>query len=271
MLKMTDREFDQLAIFLKSNYGIKLHKEKKPLAVGRLSNVLLKLNLESFTKYFDYVISDKTGEAANELVNRITTNHTFFMREKEHFFYLRDEILPNLSKTLKEKDIRIWSARCSTGEEPYTIAMIMDEYFQEEKIYWDTKILATDISEKVLGIAHKGEYSNEKISVLPANWRLRYFNKVNEGKSILIDKIRNDVIYRKFNLAEETFPFKKKFHIIFCRNVMIYFDEQARKKLIQKFYNITESGGYLFIGHSESISREDIKYKYIMPAVYRKE
>jgi chemotaxis protein methyltransferase CheR len=107
--------------------------------------------------------------------------------------------------------------------------------------------------------------------VLPANWRLRYFNKVNEGKSILIDKIRNDVIYRKFNLAEETFPFKKKFHIIFCRNVMIYFDEQARKKLIQKFYNITEPGGYLFIGHSESISREDIKYKYIMPAVYRKE
>lgn len=271
MLKMTDMEFDQLAIYIRNNYGIKLCKEKKPLAVGRLSNVLHKLNLKSFSQYYDYIISDKTGEAANELVNRITTNHTFFMREKEHFFYLKDEILPYLSKTLKYKDIRTWSAGCSTGEEPSTIAMIMDEYFREEKIYWDTKILATDISGKVLEIARKGEYSNEKISVLPANWRMHYFNKVNMQNSILIDKIRNDVVYRKFNLAEGNFPFKKKFHIIFCRNVMIYFDDQARKSLIQKFYNITEPGGFLFIGHSESINREEIKYKYIMPAVYRKE
>jgi chemotaxis protein methyltransferase CheR len=271
MLKMTDREFDQLAGFIKSNYGIKLYKEKKPLAVGRLSNVVLRLNLKSFSQYYDYVISDKTGEAANELVNRITTNHTFFMREKEHFFYLRDEILPNLSKTLKDKDIRIWSAGCSTGEEPYTIAMIMDEYFQEEKIFWDTKILATDISEKVLGIARKGEYSNEKISALPANWRLHYFNKVNMGKSILIDKIRKDVIYRRFNLAEEVFPFKKKFHIIFCRNVMIYFDNETKNKLVERLYDITEPGGFLFIGYSEGLNREKTRYKYVMPAVYRKE
>jgi chemotaxis protein methyltransferase CheR len=117
-------------------------------------------------------------------------------------------VLPVLSKTLKDRDMRIWSAGCSTGEEPFTIAMIMDEYFQEEKIYWDTKILATDISGKVLGIAQKGEYSNDKLSVLPVNWRLSYFKKVDVQKSILIDRIRNDVIYRKFNLAEEVFPFK---------------------------------------------------------------
>ncbi|MEA4847874.1 MAG: protein-glutamate O-methyltransferase CheR [Clostridiaceae bacterium] len=271
MVNITDKEFNQLADYIKDNYGIELCEKKKPLTVGRLSNVLMKLKLKSFSQYYEYIASDTTGEAVNELLNKITTNHTFFMREKEHFFYFRDEVLPVLSKTLKDRDMRIWSAGCSTGEEPFTIAMIMDEYFQEEKIYWDTKILATDISGKVLGIAQKGEYSNDKLSVLPVNWRLSYFKKVDVQKSILIDRIRNDVIYRKFNLAEEVFPFKKKFHVIFCRNVMIYFDDQTRKNLIRKFYDITEPGGFLFIGHSESINREDTKYKYIMPAVYRKE
>lgn len=271
MLNITDKEFNQLVSYIKENYGIKLCDEKRALTVGRLSNVLLQMNFKSFSQYYDYVISDVTGDAVEILINRITTNHTFFMREKEHFIYLRDKVLPYLSKIIKDKDIRIWSAGCSTGEEPSTIAMIMDEYFQEEKVGWNTKILATDISSRVLGIARKGKYSNENISVLPANWKLNYFSKVDKGNSVLIDKIRDDVIYRKFNLIDEIFPFKKKFHVVFCRNVMIYFDDQTRRELIRKFYDATEPGGYLFIGHSESINRDDTKYKYIMPAVYRKE
>ncbi|MDD4504645.1 MAG: protein-glutamate O-methyltransferase CheR [Clostridiaceae bacterium] len=271
MLNITDKEFNQLASYIKENCGIKLCKEKKPLAAGRLSNVLLQMNFKSFSQYYDYIISDTTGEAANTLINKITTNHTFFMREKEHFFYFRDKVLPYLSKMIKDKDIRVWSAGCSTGEEPSTIAMIMDEHFREEKIWWDTKILATDISGKVLEIAQKGKYTNENISVLPVTWKLSYFNKIDMGNSILIDKIKNDIIYRKFNLIEEVFPFKKKFHTIFCRNVMIYFDDQTKRNLVQKFYDATAPGGYLFIGHSESINRDDTKYKYIMPAVYRKE
>jgi chemotaxis protein methyltransferase CheR len=271
MLNITDTEFNQLVNYIKANYGIKLCNEKKALAVGRLSNVLLQMNFKSFSEYYDYIISDTTGEAANILINRISTNHTFFMREKEHFIYFRDKVLPYLSKMIKDKDIRVWSAGCSTGEEPSTIAMIIDEYFQEEKNWWDTKILATDISSRVLDIARKGKYSNENISVLPVTWKLNYFNKIDTENSVMTDKIRKDIIYRKFNLIEEVFPFKKKFHVIFCRNVMIYFDDQTKRNLTRKFYDMTEPGGYLFIGHSESINRDDTKYKYIMPAVYRKE
>ena len=271
MLNITDKEFNQLANYIKENYGIRLCKEKKSLVVGRLSNVLFQNNFKSFSQYYDYVASDITGDAVVTLIDKITTNHTFFMREKEHFIYFKDKVLPYLSKTVKDKDIRVWSAGCSSGEEPYTIAMILDEFFQEEKMWWDTKILATDISSKVLEIARKGKYSNERISSLPATWKLNYFKKIDIENSVLIDEIKNDVIYRKFNLVEDVFPFKKKFHVIFCRNVMIYFDDQTKRNLIRKFYDLTEYGGYLFIGHSESINRDDTKYKYIMPAVYRKE
>lgn len=271
MFNITDKEFYQLSNYIKENYGIRLCKEKKSLVVGRLSNVLFQNNFKSFSQYYDYVVKDKTGDAVVTLIDKITTNHTYFMREKNHFIYFKDKVLPYLYKTVKDKDIRIWSAGCSTGEEPYTISMIMDEFFQEEKILWDTKILATDISGKVLDIARKGKYSNEKIASLSVTWKLNYFKKIDIKNSVIIDKIKDEVIYRKLNLIREVFPFKKKFHVIFCRNVMIYFDEQTKRDLIQKFYDLTECGGYLFIGHSESINRDDTKYKYVMPAVYRKE
>lgn len=193
------------------------------------------------------------------------------MREVDHFYYFRDKVLPYLVSTVREKDLRIWSAGCSSGEEPYTLAMIIDEFFGKEKMWWDSKVLATDISGKVLGEASKGIYSNENIATLPSNWKLNYFKKLDNEKSVLIDKIRNEVIYRKLNLMDQVFPFKKKFHVIFCRNVMIYFDNKTKWELINKFYDLTEYGGYLFIGHSESLNREETKYKYIMPAVYRKE
>jgi chemotaxis protein methyltransferase CheR len=193
------------------------------------------------------------------------------MRETDHFFFFRDRILPQLKDIVKDKDLRIWSAGCSSGEEPYTLAMIIDEFFGQEKIWWDAKVLATDISSKVLGEAAKGMYRNEDIAPLPANWRLNFFRKINQENSVLTEKLRNEVIYRKFNLMDEIFPFKRKFHVIFCRNVMIYFDANTKIKLANKFYDMTEHGGYLFIGHSESLNREETRYKYIMPAVYRKE
>lgn len=271
MLDITDKEFNQLAGYIKDNYGIRLSEEKKALTVGRLSSVLQKMNFKNYTQFFEYVISDKTGEAEKTLINRITTNHTFFMREKEHFSYLRDKVLPYLAAAVRDKDLRIWSAGCSTGEEPSTIGMIMDEYFQEEKKWWNTKILATDISGKVLDIARKGIYSNENISALPGTWKMNYFRKIDEDTSIIADKIRNDIVYRQFNLMEEVFPFRNKFHVIFCRNVMIYFDDNTKAELIRKFYDLTETGGFLFIGHSESLGRGSCGYKYIQPAIYRKE
>ena len=271
MLTITDKEFRELADYIKINYGIHLKEEKQSLITGRLHNVLAQKNFNSFSEYYKYVISDKTGEAVVTLIDKITTNHTFFMREVDHFYYLRDKVLPYLASTVREKDLRIWSAGCSSGEEPYTLTMIIDEFFGKEKMWWDSKVLATDISGKVLGEASKGIYSNEKIATLPSNWKLNYFKKIDNENYALIDRIRDEVIYRKFNLMEETFPFKQKFHIIFCRNVMIYFDNETRRNLVNKFYNALEYGGYLIIGHSESIGRDDTKFKYITPAVYRKE
>jgi chemotaxis protein methyltransferase CheR len=270
-LTITNAEFGQLTGFIKACYGINLKEEKRSLVISRLYSLLLQKNMNSFSEYFDYIVSDKTGQAVSELIDRITTNHTYFMRENDHFQYFRDYVLPFIAKNASENDLRIWSAGCSSGEEPYTLAMIMDEYFGREKIFWDTKILATDISKKVLDIAKKGVYSNERISSIPLNWKLNYFKKQNADNSMIIDKIKNEVIFGRLNLMDEIFPFKKKFHIIFCRNVMIYFDTKTKMELVNKFYNMTEYGGYLFIGHSESLNRGETGYKYIMPAVYRKE
>lgn len=270
MLKITKKEFRQLADYIKANYGINLKEEKQALVTGRLQNVLVQNNFDNFSDYYNYVVSDRTGDAVVTLLNKITTNHTYFMREADHFFYFRDKVLPYLKSNVKGNDLRIWSAGCSTGEEPYTLAMFIDEYFGKEKMWWDTKILATDISVKALDAAIKGVYGTDRIAALPHSWRLNYFKKHDNG-NIIDEKIRNEVIFRKLNLADKEFRFKQKFHVIFCRNVMIYFDACTKSELVNKFYDLTEQGGFLFIGHSESLNRGETRYKYIMPAVYRKE
>jgi len=271
MKPITEKEFKQLIEYVKANYGVNL-AHKKTLIVGRLQNYIVQNNFKSFSDYYEFVVSDKTGKAAAILINKVTTNHTFFMREAEHFEYFRNYVLPSLAaKEHKQKDLRIWSAGCSTGEEPYTLAMIVSDYFGADKRWWDTKILATDISTKVLEEAVEGVYPNEELATLPEKWRRSYFTRLNDEKSSITDKIKNEVIFRKFNLMEEVFPFKKKFHAIFCRNVMIYFDSKTRKELVDRFYEFTEPGCYFFIGHSESLNREETKFKYVLPAVYRKD
>lgn len=270
MIKITKNEFKKFAEYIESNYGIHLKEEKRTLIMNRLRNELISNNCKNFTQYYDYVLSDKSGEALASLINKITTNHTFFMREAEHFYYFRDIVLPYLSSSVKEKDLRIWSAGCSSGQEPYTLAIIIDDYFKKDKIHWDTKILATDISTKVLNKAMEGIYSKDEIKFLPSLWRLNYFRKIDDNNYMIIDKIKREIVYRKFNLMEKDFPFKKKFHVIFCRNVMIYFDNKTKINLVNKFYDIMEYGGYLFIGHTESIPRNETQFKYIMPSIYRK-
>ncbi|MCX7711907.1 MAG: protein-glutamate O-methyltransferase CheR [Clostridia bacterium] len=271
MNPITEKEFRQLVDHIKSNYGINL-THKKTLVIGRLQNYLVQNNLKSFSEYYEYVLSDKTGKAAAELLNKITTNHTFFMREPEHFNYFNKTVLPYLaSAEASKKDLRIWSAGCSSGEEPYTLAMIISDYFGPNKGTWDTHILATDISTKVLEAAVNGIYSNEEIASVPDKWKKDYFRKYDEENYVIHDKIKNEVVFRIFNLMNTDFPFRKRFHVIFCRNVMIYFDDKTKNELVHRFYDYTEPGGYLFIGHSESLNREITRYKYVMPAVYRKE
>lgn len=271
MITITDKEFKKLTEYIKSHYGIYLKIEKKALVTGRLQHVLLDHNFQSFSEYYDYLISDKTGQASTVLINKISTNHTFFMREAEHFDYFKNKVLPYLKKTVRDKDLRIWSAGCSSGEEPYTLVMIMDEFFGLEKNLWDSKVLATDISGNVLDKAIKGIYKKEEILTLPSCRRLNFLKKLDDDHFVIKEKIRKEVIFRQFNLMSRPFPFRKKFHVIFCRNVLIYFDAITKKDLINQFYDSMEYGGYLFIGHSESLSHEETKFRYIMPAVYRKE
>ena len=149
--------------------------------------------------------------------------------------------------------------------------MLIDDYFKDKKVLWDSRILATDISSRVLKTAVRGVYTRENIAPLPPHWKLNYFKCNEKTEYVVADRIKKEVIFRKFNLVEKSFPFKKRFHCIFCRNVMIYFDEQTKCELVNKLYEYTEPGGYLFVGHSESLSKETTRYKYVMPAVYIKE
>lgn len=270
-LEISQEEFKQLSSFIKKNYGITLGNEKQTLVVGRLQNVLQKMDFDNFSDYFNYIVNDRSGEAVITLINKITTNHTYFMRENSHFNFFRDNILPFLMKDIKNKDMRIWSAGCSSGEEPFTLAMILADKLGSERTLWNSKILATDISTGALDKAKKAKFTEDQIEVLPDIWRRNYFKKAVGLEIELEDKIKNEVVFRRFNLMESIFPFKKKFHIIFCRNVMIYFDEKTKYELINKFYDNLEVGGYFFIGQSETLNKELTKFKHIMPAVYRKD
>lgn len=271
MREIKDSEFFRLVDYIKARYGIDL-THKRILVAGRLTNTLAEMGFDSFSDYFNYVISDPTGNAAIKMINILTTNHTYFAREMEHFTFFRDKVLPEfVARESASKDLRVWSAGCSSGEEPYTLAMVIDSYFGLTKGSWDTKILATDISTKVLAKAQKAVYRNEQLSSLPKGWQAAYFSRLNQECSAVKKHIQQEVIFRRFNLMSDFFPFKKKFHVIFCRNVMIYFDNKTRQELVNKYYEHTERGGYLFVGLSESLDRGTTRYKYIMPSVYRKE
>jgi len=270
MKELTVPEFERIRTYIKTNFGISLSNEKKTLVHSRLRTTLDELGFDNFTQYFDYLIKDKTGEAVVRFVDKITTNHTFFMRETEHFDYLRETVLPYIAEEYKsQRDLRLWCAACSSGEEAVTLQMIAQDFFKKIPFPWDTNMLASDISTKVLDKAVEGKYPTESLANLPAKWTTEYFTKINAQLSQVKPNILNAISYRKLNLME-SFKFKQPFQIIFCRNVMIYFDNQTRDAVVRKFYDVMEPGGYLFIGHSESISNSNTGYQYIKPAVYRK-
>ena len=269
MIAINDKDFNMLVGYLQKNYGINLIK-KRTLIESRLNNYLVSKGYSDYTSFLEYVFSDTTGAELNQILNRLTTNYSYFMREWEHFQFFKDRLLGELSASVKDHDLRIWSAGCSTGHEPYTLAMLISDHFGKAKANWDSKILATDISIKALDAAKLGIYDDECLKNVPSNWKMTYFNKQQDGNWQVSDALKNEVLFRRFNLIEEQFPFKKKFHVIFCRNVMIYFNEQTKRTLIQKFYDSIEIGGYLFIGQSETIDRGDYRFKNVMPSVYKK-
>jgi len=268
-MELKDREFTQIRDYIKENYGISLGDEKRTLVFSRLRPLLKQKGFADFTEYIHYLMNDRTGEANVVFINRLTTNHTFFMREPEHFDFLQTTVLPWIQdKFGQTRDLRLWCAACSSGEEAYTLQMTVQDYF-EGKQGWDTEILATDISEKVLQQATLGIYSNESLKTMPTDWLKKYFKRYDNNNMIARDELKKLITYRKFNLMDEM-RFKKKFQVIFCRNVMIYFDNNTREALVNRFYNALEKDGYLFIGHSESLSNVKSNFKYVMPAVYKK-
>jgi len=266
-MKLTDEDFNRIVTFIKENYGINL-SQKRLLIEGRLQFTVKEKGFDRYKEYIDLVLNDKTGEEVNVFLNKLTTNHTFFMRETDHFEFLKSTLLPYFESTIKDKDIRIWSAGCSFGNEPYNLAMFLDEYFGENKKLWDYKILATDISNNALTVARKGIYKKDDLNDIPRHWLNKYFTKI-DGENYQVSKeIREQVVFKYFNLMEEIVA-KKPFDLILCRNVMIYFDNETREKLIDRFYNVTKDGGYLFIGHAENLPK-NTKYKTIKPAIFRK-
>lgn len=273
LMSMTDREFQQLRDLVYARLGINLTEKKRSMLIGRLQKLLRTSGFKSFQDYYDYLVNEPGMDAMTELVNRVTTNYSFFYRGKSHFEFFMQRAFPEILNILRKRnsrDIRIWTAGCSTGEEPYMIIMLMMDYLQREYGLWDGGILATDISEKALKFALEGIYPEDRAKELPKQLRLKYFNKSADGQLAVKDTIKKEVVFRKFNLKNEHFPFKKPFQIIFCRNVMIYFDKQTRDKLLQQFHKVTASDGFLFIGHSETLGRDQQLYRYIMPAVYQK-
>jgi len=269
MIAMKDQEFIQMVNYMKQHYGINLI-QKRGLMEGRLGLRIQELGFSSYADYFTSVQADATGHEVANLINILTTNHTFFLRENQHFEFLKSKALPEFTSQIKDHDLRIWSAGCSSGEEAYTAAMIIDNHFGLSKNEWDTTILATDISTKVLEIGKEGRYSATALQTIPTAWIKKYFTALPDEQYQIKEDLRKQVVFRSLNLMNKSFPFKKKFHIIFCRNVMIYFDGPTKKALIQRFYDMTEPGGYLFIGHAESIAREDSQYSYIQPAIFQK-
>lgn len=273
LIEISDKEFDNIRSLVYENIGINLTDDKRSLLKGRLQKLLRKYKLDNFSEYYAFLLEDKSGAALSELANTISTNHTYFGRESEHFQYLEQTALPNVDILLKRsnsKDLRVWCAGSSTGEEPYTIAMSMMEYFGNRYSELDAGLLATDISERALSIAKSGVYEADKLDKIPRKLINKYFKKLDSNTYEVKDFLKKEVLYKRFNLIKPKFPFKKQFHIIFCRNVMIYFDNPTRNALVERFYNLTVPGGYLFIGHSETIDRTKSKYKYLKPAVYQR-
>ena len=268
-MHIEDQDFVKLHEHVKKNFGVNLEK-KRTLIEGRLTNTITQGGFENFHDYLEDIYQDKTGAKMNALMTKLTTNYTYFMREETHYRFMEDVALPYWTSNLRERDLRIWSAGCASGEEAYTTVMVLHEWFGFKKKDWDTTVLATDISIRVLEMAKAGVYPEEHFEHLPKAWKAKYFNKVGDETYKVTDAMAKEVVFNQFNLMGEFTRFRKKFHIIFCRNVMIYFDTPTKAVLAKKFHNALEVGGYLFIGLSETLGGIMGDFQQIAPSIYRR-
>ncbi len=271
-LDLSNKEFQLFQEIIYRETGIHMSDKKRKLIVARLSKRLRALNLNTFTEYYEYLneSSHADGEIVN-LVNRVTTNKTDFFRERHHFDFLLKELYPRIiaeSRINGVRRLRIWSAGCSSGEEPYTLAMVTLEAFKGER-GWDIKILATDLDTEILQKAVNGVYPTQAIIPVPKEYLHKYF--VRKGESYeASNELRSMIAFRKLNLMNETFPMKNPFDIVFCRNVIIYFDTKTKEELLNKFHHHLKPKGHIFIGHSESLMHMKERFRYLKHTIYQK-
>lgn len=269
-LQLSDDDFRRLSLFVHRECGINLHEGKRELIRARLSKRIRLLNLSGFGAYYNYLVNDLSGVERREMLNAISTNLTSFFREPRHFIFMRDVFFPEFLRQ-KERDLNIWSSGCSTGEEPYSIAICCLEAIGAAP-YPLCRILATDISTDVLEKADAGIYPESNVRHLGAPIIKKYFKKgVNcwTGRVKVKENLRRMIEFNYLNLIDAC-PFENQFHIIFCRNVMIYFQKKMQEQLVQSYFRALRKGGYLFIGHSETLMGKDHAFSYIMPTIYRK-
>ena len=272
IIPLSDKEFRLISDLVYERFGINLTDQKKALVRGRLNKLVKSLGFSNFGDYYKTVIDDTTGNSLLSLVDRISTNHSFMLREGCHFDFVTTVVLPEICKKLSEQrsnELRIWCAGCAAGEEPYTLAMVLTDFFGLDLYKWDIGILATDISVTSLEQAVEGIYTNDKLELVPERYE-KYIKKLQSESCGVVDKIKSMVLFKRLNLMRDDFPFKGKFNTIFCRNVMIYFDQETKRSLTDKFHRYMHDDGYLLIGHSETLGRDTQKFKYIQPTVYRR-
>jgi len=272
VIPITELEFKKLSQLVYDNFGINLTDSKKSLVIGRLQKVLKSHNFNSFKEYIDYLQTSGGAASLTELVNRVSTNHTFFYREYDHFEFFEQIALPEV-KAYRTKEgkrkIKLWCAAASKGDEPYTIMIHLMRFLGRDYSLWETGLLATDISEDALREAIEGVYSLERVDKIDKATLYEYFD-VENGRYRVKEALRREILFKKFNLMTPQFPFKGDFDMIWCRNVMIYFDDKTKSELANKLYQQLRPGGYLFIGHSETLNGLGTPFKHIRSAIYQK-
>lgn len=271
MVTLSYDDFTKLKDFIFEHCGIKITDVKKVMLEARLQKRLRTLNLESFSQYCNYLFSsDGIEQELPHMINQVTTNKTDFFREPSHFSYLTTKVLPELFRS--NRHIAIWSAGCSTGEEPYTLAMVMMES-EAVREGLDFSILATDISTKVLEKAKLGIYEQERIAVIDPALQHKYLlRSKDKTKSLyrIVPQLRRKVQFRQLNFMESDFGFREKMDIIFCRNVIIYFDKPTQERLLNRFCGHLSPNGYIFMGHSETLLGMDVPLIQAAPTIYRR-
>ena len=266
----TRRDFDFLRRLSNERTGIVVTDDKFDMFYSRLSRRVRALGLGSFAEYCDYLSDAANDDEMVQLVNAITTNLTAFFRENHHFEFLSQTALPEaVARNRDDRRVRIWSAGCSTGEEPYSLSMTLEE--QRALVGWDARILASDIDSNVLAQASSGVYTMSRVEGLSQERLKAFFQKgkgMQTGKARVKQVLRDRIDFQQINLMESLSVERQD--LIFCRNVIIYFDKETKTRLVQKFADVLVDGGYLFIGHSESLYKVTDRFELIGNTIYRK-